>query len=193
MRAVVLLISILLAAAGARAQTPALEGPRDLEILKYSWTKERLNWEKDPFRATVEGVLDVRDRVSTERRTGTALEQRQARDEKAAKTQQPTVPPRYVFSYKLSVQNTGAKTIREIDWDYIFRDAATSEELGRREFTSVEKIGPGKRKELSVLVSSPPTQRISVNTLGKREHDGLVEQVIVLRILYDDGSAWQVR
>ena len=192
MRAVVVLISILLAAAGGPAQTQTPEGPRDLEILKYSWTKERLNWEKDPFRATVEDVLDVRGRVSTERRTGTALEQRQARDDKAAKTQ-PTVPPRYVFSYKLSVQNTGPKTIKEIDWDYVFRDAATNEELGRREFTSVEKIGPGKRKELSVLVSSPPTQRISVNTLGKREHDGLVEQVIMVRILYDDGSAWQSR
>jgi hypothetical protein len=192
MGAVVVLFSILLASAGARAQTPAPEGPPHLEILKYSWSKERLNWEKDPFRATVEDVLDVRSRVSTERRTGTALEQRQARDQKADKTQ-PTDPPRYVFNYKFSVRNAGPKGIKEIDWDYVFRDAATSEELGRREFTSVEKIGAGKRKELSVLVSSPPTQRISVNTLGKREHDGLVEQIIVVRILYDDGTAWQAR
>jgi hypothetical protein len=62
--------------------------------------------------------------------------------------------------------------------------------LGRREFTSVEKIGPGKRKEVSVLVSSPPTQRVSIKTLGEREHDGLAEQVIVVRILYADGTTW---
>ena len=193
MRAVVVLIWVVCAAAVARGQTPAAPVPSpDLQIVRYNWIKERLNWEKDPFRATVEDVLDIRGRVSTERRTGSALEQRQARDVKAAKTQ-PTVPPRYVFNYKLSVLNAGPKAIREIHWDYIFRDAATGEELGRRQFTSVEKIGPGKRKDLSVLLSAPPTQRISVNTLGKKEHDGLVEQVIVVRILYDDGTAWHAR
>lgn len=193
MRAVVVFISVLCAAAGARGQTPAAPVPSpDLQIVKYNWIKERLNWENDPFRATVEDALDIRGRVRTERRTGTALEQRQARDVKAAKTQ-PTVPPRYVFNYRLSVLNAGPKAIREIDWDYIFRDAATGEELGRRQFTSVEKIGPGKRKDLSVLLSAPPTQRISVNTLGKKEHDGLVEQVIVVRILYSDGTAWHAR
>lgn len=193
MRALVVLISILFAGVGARGQTSvAPQGSPDLQILKYNWTKERLNWEKDPFRATVENFGDMRDRVSTERRTGTALEQRQGRDQKADKTR-PTAPPRYVFNYKLSVQNAGPKAIKEIDWDYIFRDAVTGEELGRREFTSVEKIGPGKRKELSIVVTSPPTQRISFDRLGKREHDGLVEQVIVVRILYDDGTAWQAR
>ena len=98
-----------------------------------------------------------------------------------------------VFNYKLSVRNTGPKAIKEIDWDYVFTDAATGEELGRREFTSVEKLGPGKRKELSVFVSSAPTQRISVYTLGKKERDGLVEQAIVVRISLRRGTAWQAR
>jgi hypothetical protein len=193
MRAAVVLISLLFAAPGVCAQTPASPEPlADIEIVKYNWTKERLNWEKNPFRATVEDFGDMRDRVSTERRTGTALEQRQGRDQKADKTR-PTAAPRYFFNYKLSVRNAGPKAIKEIDWDYVFRDAATGEELGRREFTSLEKIGPGKRKELSIFVSSPPTQRISVDRLGKNERDGLVEQVIVVRILYDDGTVWQAR
>lgn len=193
MRAVLALISVLCAAASAGAQTPSEAFPSpELQIVKYNWTKERLNWEKDPFRATVENALDARGRVTNERRTQTPLEERQARDLKSEKTQ-PTVPPRYVFNYKLSVRNTGSKAIREIDWDYVFRDAATGEELGRRQFTSLEKIGPFKHKELSVLLSSPPTQRISVNTLGKKERDGLGEEVIVLRILYDDGTAWPAR
>ena len=114
------------------------------------------------------------------------------RDEKAAK-ERPPKPPRYAFRYKLSIQNAGPKAIKEVDWDYVFTDAATGEELGRREFTSAEEIGPGKRKELSVLVSSPPTQRVSVYTLGKGERDGLVEQVTVVRILYDDDTAWEAR
>ncbi len=192
MRAVVVLISVLFAAAAARAQTAALAGSPDIQIIKYSWTKERINWEKDPFGATVENLGDMRGRVSQERRRGSALEERSARDHKADKAR-PTAPPRYAFNYKLSIQNAGSTAIKEIDWDYVFTDTATREELGRREFTSVETIGPGKRKELSIFSSSPPTQKINVYTLGKRERDGLVEQVIVVRILYGDGTTWQAR
>ena len=192
MRAVLVLISILFSAAGAPAQTSAPEGPSDVQIVKYSWSKERIGWEKDPFSPTLEDYNDVRYRVSRERRPTSALEERTAGAEKAAKARPPD-PPRYVFNYKLSVLNSGAKAIKEIDWDYVFKDAATGEELGRREFTSVIKIGPGKRKELSVFVPTPPTQRISVYTLGTREHDGLVEQVIVVRILYDDDTTWEAR
>lgn len=86
---------------------------------------------------------------------------------------------------------TPARTIKEMDWDYVFTDATTGEELGRREFTSVEKIGGGKRKELSVLLAAPPTQRISVYALGKNERNGLAERVSIVRILYDDGTSWQ--
>ncbi len=193
MRAVFVLISVLFAAASGHAQTPtAPEGPPDFQIVKYSWSKQRIGWEKDPLSTTGEDMIDMRRRVNTERRTPTALGERLDRDDKAAK-ERPTKPPRYVFNYKLSVQNSGPKAIKEIDWDYIFKDAATGEELGRRQFTSVEKIGPGKRKELSVLVSSPPTRKISIYTLGTKERDGLAEQVIVARILYDDGTIWQAR
>lgn len=191
MKAVALLLSFLFAGL-FNAQTPAApqETP-NLKILKYSWSKERINWQQNPFDATLERFDDMRSRVSRERRrSGSILQEGEARAEQRAK-ERPPAPPRYVFNYKLVVQNSGTKAIKEIDWDYIFTDAMIGEELGRREFTSVEKIGPGKRKELSVIVSSPPTQRISVYTLGKRERDGLVEQVNVLRILYEDGTTWQ--
>ena len=190
MKAVVLLILVLCAATVTRAQTPAAPEPPALQVVKYSWTKDRINWEGNPFNSTAENVFNARSRINQERRTGTALEQRQARDQKADKDKPPD-PPRYVFNYKLTVVNTGTKAIREIDWDYLFKDAATGEELGRRAFTSVEKIGPGKRKELSVLLTAPPTQRISVKSIGQKEHDGMIEHVIIVRILYDDGTTWR--
>ncbi|MCM3904317.1 MAG: hypothetical protein ND866_21695 [Pyrinomonadaceae bacterium] len=194
MRVVAVLFSVLFAAAGACAQTAApLEGSPDVQIVKYSWSKERIDWEKNPFRGTVEDFKDIPGRITRERRrSGPVLQEREERAGAAAKAR-PPAPPRYAFNYKLSVHNSGPKAIKEVDWDYVFTDPATGEELGRREFTSVEKIGPGKRKELSVFISSPPTQRISVYTLGKRERDGLVGQAIVVRILYDDGTAWLAR
>ena len=184
MRVIVSLISVLFAATVARPQTSAaLESPSDIQIVKYNWSKERLDWDKNPFASRTQ-ISEARSR------RGSILEERQAREIKAA-GEKSSAPPRYAFAYKLSVLNAGPKTIKEIDWDYVFTDATSGEELGRREFTSVEKIGAGKRKDLSFLISSPPTQRISVYALAKHERDGLVERVIIVRVLYDDGTSWQ--
>jgi hypothetical protein len=194
MSTVILSILVLFATLIAGAQTPvAPEGPPDLQVVKYSWSKERIGWERDPLASEVFGQ-EVRSRALRERPSGSILADRSEKvQEAAAAKSQPPAPPRYSFTYKLSVHNTGPKTIKEIDWDHVFRNAATGEELGRREFTAVEKIAPGKRKELSVFTPSPPTPTISIYKLVKNEREGLVEQVMVLRVLYDDGTTWQAR
>ena len=61
----------------------------------------------------------------------------------------------------------------------------------RREFTSEEKISPGKSKELSFFITTPPAQRISIYALDKKERDGLDGHVVVVRVLYDDGTVWE--
>ena len=182
MRVVVTLIAILFTATVVCAQMPTSQ-PSDVQVVKYSWSKDRIAWDKSPFGRRTE-ISDARSR------RGSILEEREAREQKA-RQEKPTEPPRYVFDYKLTVLNAGSKAIKEIEWDYVFTDAATGEELGRREFTSVENIGAGKRKELSVMISKPPTRRISAYTLGKNEREGLLEQVMIVRILYDDGTVWQ--
>lgn len=79
----------------------------------------------------------------------------------------------------------------KIDWDYVFFDAVTGDELGRRRFANAEDVGPGKRKDFAHLVVSPPTRNISVYALGKNERDGLRSQIDIMRVVYDDGSIWQ--
>ena len=201
MRSSFLIFSILCLTGIVQAQSPAAStGPPDLAIVKYSWMKDRLNWEDDPFGGTVENFDDVRRRMVDQRRmerargegkTGEAAKiEQEMRSEQVLKARAPK-PARYAFSYSLSVRNTSAKTIREIDWDYVFFDAVTGAELGRREFTAVEKISPGKNKQLTFLITSPPTQSISVHALNKKERDGLNEQVVIMRVLYDDGSVWK--
>jgi hypothetical protein len=188
-RAIIVLLLVLFAAMNISAQTPpASVMPPDVQIIKNSWSKERINWEKNPF-GTTEGFFeDVRNRASRERSSSSVMIERNRREQQK---ERPPAPPRYAFHYKLSIYNAGLKAIKEIDWDYVFTDSATGTESGRRQFTSVEKIAPGKRKELSILVSSPPTQTISVYALGKNERDGLGEQIIISRILYTDGTSWQ--
>jgi hypothetical protein len=195
-------IALLACGAGVASaqESPATQAAHGVTVIKYDWSKERIDWEKDPFGATVEGYNDMRRRVSVERRveavkkTGEVGEinkiEQAARNERAAKARPPK-PPRYAFLYKVSVKNDGGKEISAIDWDYVFTDAATGEELGRRRFTSAEEIAPGKRKELSQLVSSPPTMKISAYAFGKRERDGLNEQIQIVRVTYEDGTVWQ--
>ena len=192
MKILVVAVLMLTAIGELSAQEKIAEGSPVVQIIKHGWEKVRLNWEKDPLTSpTGENFYEMRTRVTTERRPRSALEERSisaAREEK----QKPSPPPRYVFSYKLAIQNVGSKAIKELDWDYIFIDSVTGEVLGRREFTSVEKIGPGKSKELTIMVSAPPASRISVHALGKNEREGLVEKIVVSRIMYQDGSTWQV-
>ena len=70
------------------------------------------------------------------------------------------------------LKNVSTKAITEIDWDYVFFDSATGDELGRRQFTSVQNIGPGKQKDLVFPLTTPPTRRISVYSLDKKERSG---------------------
>lgn len=191
MKRLFVLVVMLIAAGELRSQErPGDERPV-VQIIKVGWEKVRINWTKDPLTSpTGENYYEMRTRVSTERRPRSPLEERNvsvAREEK----QKPPPPPRYVFEYKLAIQNTGSKAIKEMDWDYLFIDAVTGEILGRREFTSVEKVSAGKRKDLTIMVSAAPTNRISVYTLGKNEHDGIIEKVVISRIMFDDGSTWQ--
>lgn len=183
-----LFLALLMATLQICAQA---EATANIEILKHGWEKVRIDWMKDPLTSpTGENFYEMRTRVSNERRQRSPLEERNissAREEK----QKPPPPPRYVFEYKLAIVNNGSKTIKEIDWDYIFIDSVTGEILGRREFTSVEKIAAGKRKDLRITVSSPPSNRVSVHSLGRNEHEGIIEKPVISRILYDDGSIWQ--
>jgi hypothetical protein len=183
------------------AQTPdAQNAAPGIEVVKHDWSKERIGWERDPFSGTNESFSDMRRRAADDRRreraqaTGNIGEanriEREARAEQVIKAR-PPAPPRYAFLYKVSVKNTGDKTIKEIDWDYVFTDAATREEIGRRQFTGVEKIAPGKSKELAFLAPSPPAGRISVYALDKKERDGLDSHIVIVRVLYADGTVWE--
>jgi uncharacterized protein affecting Mg2+/Co2+ transport len=185
------------AAAGERSQT---QSPPGLTVVKHSWSKERINWEGNPFGGTVEDFEDMRRRMADQRRverarsTGnsgeTARVEREMRAEQVIKSR-PPAPPRYSFLYKISIRNTGEKTFKEIDWDYVFSDAATGAEVSRREFTAVERLAPGKQKEFTFFSPTPPTRTVSADKLGKRERDTIREHVVVMRILYADGSVWQ--
>lgn len=186
----------------SQAQTPPTPSRPGVEVRAASWSKERIGWERDPFGGPIENFDEMRARARNEKRIddakrgggGSGLDRvkREAQADAAIleKVRQKG-PARYQFIYKASVKNIGDESIKVIDWDYIFFDAATGEELGRREFSSIEKIAPGKSKDLTFMIGVPPTQRISAYALDKKERMGLTERVVIRRVEYSDGSVWQ--
>src|SRR5215212_10171889 len=171
------------------------------EVTRFSWSKERIGWERDPFSGPIENFDEVRARQRNERRIEEAKRGNSAEIDKIRReakadaaniaTQHKATRSRYVFVYKATVKNSGNKVIKAIDWDYIFLDRATGTELGRQQFTSEEKIAAGKAKELVVTIRKPPTQTISLTALNKNEGGSLDGRVIVVRIDYADGTSWQ--
>ena len=202
MKGLVVALLLALTATVSIAQ-PASDStdPSKIEVVKFSWNKERIGWERDPFGGPIENFDETRARQRNERRIEDAKRggsaevdkiKREARADAAnIAAKHKDTPSRYVFIYKTTVKNLSDKPIKSIDWDYVFLDRATQTEIGRREFTSEEKISPGKSKELTVTITKPPTQTISLTALNSGERNTLIEQVIVVRIDYADGTSWQ--
>src|SRR5215218_6726487 len=145
MKAQALLLLALAAAAVHARQQPPPPAPPDapgVAVVKFSWDKERINWERDPFGGPVENFDEMRVRARNEKRIDDAKRgggspdvdriRREARADAAIlqAARNNRGPARYGFRYKVSFRNGGAKAVREIDWDYVFNDAATHEELG---------------------------------------------------------------
>lgn len=203
MKCLVLGIWLALTATVSMAQPAAnAPDPSRVDVVRFSWSKERIGWERDPFGGPIENWDEVRARTRNERRIeeakrgGSAEIDKIKREAKAdaanIAAKHKDTRARYVFVYKMTLKNLSDKPIKSIDWDYIFLDRATESEIGRREFTSEEKISPGKSKELVVTITRPPTQTVSVTSLNSKERDALLERVIVVRIDYADGTFWQL-
>jgi hypothetical protein len=202
MKKVAVVILLLLPSVAVKPQASApLREPSSISVLKFGWNKERIGWEQDPFAGPIENFDEMRVRARNEKRIMDAKKggngSEVSRAERDAKTDEALISSihkntnaSYAFVYKLRLQNNDSRSIKSVDWDYVFYDASTAHELGRRQFTSEEKIGPGKSKELKFFIPTPPTKTISVNNLNKNERDGLSEAIVIVRVEYMDGSSW---
>jgi hypothetical protein len=91
------------------------------------------------------------------------------------------------YSYVAEIENTGAKAIKAIEWDYVFIEPATQNIVSHHRFQTSVKIAAGKEKKLTGQSLAPPDRVIHVNAPDRP----LTEQVIINRIEYADGTCWQ--
>jgi len=185
-----LLFLLLLSAPVVCAQEPS-----GVEVVKSSWSKIRIGWERDPFGGPLENFDEMRARARNERRVAQGGGERAKREAKADEAnlakQREKNPPRYYFIYKTKIKNTHTAAITQIDWDHVFYERGTENEMGRQEFTTDEQIGPGKTKELTVTTTSPPTRTVSITSLNLEERDRFSEKIVIVRVKFADGRVWQ--
>jgi hypothetical protein len=166
----------------------------EVEVVKSSWSKVRIGWERDPFGGPLENFDEMRSRARNERRIaqggGEGAKREAKADEANLAKQRETGPPRYYFVYKTKIKNNHTSPIVQIDWDYVFFERDTENEVGRQQFTSDENIGAGKTKELTVTTTSPPTKTVSVTSLNLEERDRFTEKIVLVSVKYADGRIW---
>jgi hypothetical protein len=191
MRATAAILLLMLSTAAVCAQEP------EVEVVKASWSKIRIGWERDPFGGPLENFDEMRSRARNERRVAQGGGERAKRDAKVDEAniakQREKAPSQYYFIYKTRIKNNHSSAITQIDWDYVFFERDTENELGRQQFTSDETIGPGKTKELIVTLTSPPTRTVSVTSLNLEERNRFSEKIVLVRVQYADGRVWQLQ
>jgi hypothetical protein len=169
-------------------------------VVKFSWNKERIRPRPSlaPLASQDELVQQSRReqqlaaaRSAANKPAATRLETQISNHQKATAEARQTELPRDGYKYNVTLRNDGVKTVKSIDWDYLFFDPVDQHVLARHQFTSDENIKPGKTKQVSVLYLVPPVKTVDVRLLKKNEATSVTEQVVVVRILFEDGSVWQ--
>jgi hypothetical protein len=199
MKARTLLLSVVIFCANnSIAAFPQDAG--EIEILKCSWTKERIRQRPSmlPLASSGELIRQSRSeaqlaaaRNSANKGAASKLETQIINDEQATAKARQTAPPDDGYRYAVKLRNNGNKVIKSIDWDYLFLDPDTSLVVSRHQFTSDDTIKPGKSKEISVIYLNPPVKTVSAKMLNKKNSANYKEQVVLVRIQYSDGSVWQ--
>lgn len=184
-----LLLLVFLLWFDVSAQLPASQPP-DLTVVKQSWRKEFHNpaMTDDPFRSNDEQAQ--LQRAQKDNAVRNAARVREGNVPQPVRSSMPveteTEGPSVKFAYRVTVKNTGTKTIKAIHWDYLFFDSEKTEQMGQHIFRQQAKIRPGKSMELIGYSSYPPTR-----VLNAAKTQQLTEEISIRLIEYEDGSVWQ--
>ena len=83
--------------------------PSGVEVVKSSWSKIRIGWERDPFGGPLENFDEMRSRARNERRVASGGGERAKREAKADEANLAALrakkPSQYYFIYKTKIKN----------------------------------------------------------------------------------------
>jgi hypothetical protein len=95
------------------------------------------------------------------------------------------------YTYRVKVQNPGAKAVDVIFWEYRFEETANPSNLTRRQFLCGVQIKGGREKEIEAFGGSGPAAAVSAESLANKASNPFSERVVINRVEYADGTIWQ--
>ena len=157
----------------AAGQTSAPAAGHGLVVRGCSWHRERPGWDRQvPAHGVPVRGASGSYSVSVE---GGAI----------------TVGPP-VYWYKAKVENEGRREARAVVWEYRVTEKATREVTTHR-FRSELKLKPGAKAELKALGYEPPSGVVSAASGGKKYREAFEEAVVIMRVEYAEGGAWEAK
>ena len=96
------------------------------------------------------------------------------------------------YEYKFRFKNRGAKEIVSLEWTYVFRDPATQKPLVAHRFNTDARIAHGKDKDVTAYTDASPPQIVNAKAQQK-DGKAWIEEVIITKVVFADGSRWERR
>ena len=173
-----------------------VDAPSDLRIERKSWTKSYppVGGDRDPFAPNDlirERVLAAREaQVVNRQRIGSGEPLQKPRNVQINTSSLPNFKPgQAYYSYSVTLKNTGTKTVKTVIWAYIFTDTVLQEQVGRTVSENQVKLRPGKSVEMVGYSSNHAVQVVNAKSAGTR--NPIKEEVLILRIDYEDDTFWE--
>jgi hypothetical protein len=200
---------LLCVAAAYAAQSPAVsDAPAGVAVEKFNWrnTTYRPGWDNSSVSADSQSLEDLRtlpsqdlgvSRTPTpngmpptrprERTTESGNSTKSRVSDVSAASPSLSKQRKEEYAYQVQIRNAGEATIEAVDWEYLFLDTATGDELARHRFQTFRRARPGKSVTLVGASGAPPTRVISAASLGgKRKF--FEERIVVRCVAYSDGT-----
>jgi hypothetical protein len=103
-----------------------------------------------------------------------------------------TVKASQIFIYKVKLQNSGLKAVKNFYWEYQIMESANPQNLSARQFFCASELKANGQRSFEVYSLTPPTTAvISAATLGDETKNKFAEKAVINRIEFKDGSVWQ--
>lgn len=185
------LFALTLINTSAAPQTKSQQDPPAIVILKFSWNDYvyRPDWDRDQYRTPIQAANDEREQIEKNRSSNARAGALPPMPEYRRKQ---TIEGTKRFQYRVTVKNTGEKTIKTIAWDYVFVALEGQKDVARHSFVSKDKIKPGANSELIRFSIAQPIKVVSVRALENgNARQPYKERVVIKKIEYTDGSIWQ--
>lgn len=200
MRALTILTALFALAIGSQAQSqPPTSARVPLSVLGCKWTRAARSQgssgdqEKKAKDAAIDQQIALANREADDAGQNVSGESLTLGERKQQQVALIPLPGGVVkgYLYKVEVRNVADKTIKRLEWTYVFTDVLTQKELVRHAFYSHAQIRPGHETKLSAFTRGSPPAVINVKEMSKNGNKPWGESVVIDRVEFADRTIWR--